>query len=365
MCPLGRQIIQIVPQLKPGRCGISDHAVALADALDSGFGVTSAFVVLNSKEACDFRFPRIYCPPSQLLEACVSLSKVEAAPLLLHYSGYGYSPDGAPLSLPGALKSVKEAGLFRVGVYFHELFATSKPWRKAFWHSYRQRRVVRALVKECDFMATSLEIHSGWLRSNAMQRTSPALQRLPVFSNVGESREPLSMRRRQHVMVVFGLPGTRQRSYTQLASLGSMLDALGVEEILDIGFEFDAPSRVNGLPVRHMGILSVTDIARILSESMFGFVPHPWFCLAKSGIFAGLCAHGTIPTLGEAFSGGIDGLEDGVHVVSPKTAKEVMAGSLERCSAAGWQWYMGHSLHIHAQTYTQLLLQAPMEGGVN
>ena len=40
-------LIQVVPRLKPGRCGLSDHAIALAQELDSAFAVRTAFVVLE------------------------------------------------------------------------------------------------------------------------------------------------------------------------------------------------------------------------------------------------------------------------------------------------------------------------------
>ena len=68
-------LIQVVSQLKPERCGISDYAILLARELDSAFGIRTAFVVLNSTEPCDLPLPRVYCAPSQLLETCISLGK--------------------------------------------------------------------------------------------------------------------------------------------------------------------------------------------------------------------------------------------------------------------------------------------------
>jgi hypothetical protein len=169
------------------------------------------------------------------------------------------------------------------------------------------------------------------------------------------------MHARRPVMVVFGLPGNRQRSYARLSSMGSTLKLLGTTEIVDIGPEFDAPSMLHGIPVRPMGLLSAADLASVLSQSMFGFVPHPPFCSGKSGIFAALCANGTIPVLAESFSEEIDGLKDGVHLVTPRTAKSVLTAGPEHCSAAGWRWYMGHKLHVHAETYARLLVPEPTQ----
>jgi hypothetical protein len=187
MFTTNRMLIQVVAQLKPARCGVSDHAILLAQELEAAFGISTSFIVLNSTEPCDLPFPRIYCPPSQLLEACISLSKGQPEALLLHYSGYGFAPNGAPHFLPRALELVRKSAQFRIGVYFHELFATGMPWKSAFWYSHRQRQVIRGIAKECDLIATNLSRHSGWLEREAMQGSTALLRRLSVFSNVGES----------------------------------------------------------------------------------------------------------------------------------------------------------------------------------
>lgn len=139
------------------------------------------------------------------------------------------------------------------------------------------------------------------------------------------------------------------------------MNGLGIEEILDIGLECNAPSSLSGIPVRRVGVLAAGDLGSLLSQSMCGFVPHPSFCLAKSGIFAGLCAHGTIPVLAESFPQEVDGLRDGVHLISPRTAKAALAAGLECCSTAAWNWYSGHRLKVHAATYARLLVQPPTE----
>jgi len=361
MPPTNRLLIQVVAQLKPERCGVSDHAILLARELESAFGIDTAFVVLNSTEPCDLPFPRVYCAPSQLLGACLLLSKGRPAALLVHYSGYGYSADGAPFLLAEALERVHGSGQFRIGVYFHELFAAGMPWKSAFWYQRRQKQVVRKIAGECDFIATNLGRHFDWLKREAIQGADFPLQRLPVFSNVGESLEISPMRARRPAMAVFGLAGTRRESYKRLFRLGKMLNHLGIEEIIDIGPEFDAPADLMGIPVKRKGVVAAEDLANLFSQTMFGFVPRPSFCLAKSGIFAGFCAHGTIPVLPDSFSGEVDGLRDGVHLVSPLTAQAAQAAGWERCSTAAWQWYSQHRLQMHAATYSQWLFQPSIE----
>jgi len=354
-----RLLIQVVPQLKPAACGVTDHALSLAQELEAGYGIDTAFAVLNSTEPCDCRFERVDCKPQQLVEACKSLSKGQPGALLVHYSGYGYSANGAPVSLADALRQVRRNGQFRIGVYFHELYATGMPWTSAFWYTHRQRQVARRIAGECDLIATNLTRHADWLERKPTRGAMNPIHRLPVFSNVGESVEIAPMSGRRPAMAVFGLPSTRQKSYKRLSRLKRMLNSLGIEEILDIGPGCDAPSSLSGIPVRRVGVLAAAELGSLLSQSMCGFVPHLPFVVAKSGIFAGLCAHGTIPVLAESFTQDEDGLRDGVHLISPRTTKASLDAGLENCSRAAWNWYLGHRVNVHAATYSRWLVQLP------
>ncbi len=353
-----RLLIQVVPRLRPARCGVSDYAISLAQELKTAFAIDSAFVVLNSDEVCDLPYPVIYCAPARLLEACVSLNGGGPGSILVHLSGYGYSADGAPTLVAEALADVRADRRFRISVYFHELFATGMPWRSAFWHSRQQRNAVRRIAGECDLLVTSSRYHADWLEREPVRRSTMPIQLLPVFSNVGEARDLTPVAQRKPAMAVFGLAATRQNAYKKLASLAGMLHDLGIEKILDIGPESAAPAELNGIPVGHAGVLAAKDLACQLSQTMLGFLPHDPLSLAKSGILAGYCAQGTIPVLASAFPGEIDGLEDGVNILSPRTAKTARESGLERCSSAAWRWYSEHNLRTHASRYAVWLMRA-------
>ena len=357
---MNRLLIQVVPRLTPSRCGVTDHAISLARELESAFGINTAFAVLNSSIRCDLPYPVIHCAPSHLLDACLSLSEGRPGALLVHLSGYGYSEDGAPTLLAEALAHVKASDRFRVAVYFHELFATGAPWRSAFWHSRRQRRAVQKIAEECDLMLTSTRRHADWLERALKGRFAAPVQLLPVFSTIGETCARTPAARRERVMAVFGLPGTRQSSYSGLRPLGKTLRDLGIKEIIDIGPELDVPKELSGIPVKQLGMLPAADLAERLSRATYGFVSRRPDALAKSGVFAGYCAHGTIPLLAESFSAEVDGLKDGVHLFSPQTARSPQPSELERCSMAAWTWYTGHNLHVHASRYHDWLMH---EGG--
>jgi hypothetical protein len=224
-------------------------------------------------------------------------------------------------------------------------------WKSAFWHSRRQQQVVRRLAAASDLIATNSARHRDWLQRQAIHGDAQAVRLLPMFSNVAESREPPTLRGQRPALVVFGLAETRRKAYARLTSLGKLLHALGVEEIVDVGPELEVPPEIQGIPIRSMGVLAAPDLAEVLSHSMFGFVQHEPSNLAKSGVFAGLCANGVIPVVAEPFPGEVDGLMDGLQVVSPKTAGAAKKDGLEKCSAAAFAWYSGHRLHIHAAAY--------------
>ena len=131
-------MIQIVPQLKPSQCGVSDHAISLALELRRTYGLESSIVILNESDKPEIPIPYVNCTPETLEEACRSCAKHSAPSLLVHYSGYGYSRDGAPLAFAEVLGRLKASGEFRFGAYFHELYASGMPWTKAFWFSRRQ-----------------------------------------------------------------------------------------------------------------------------------------------------------------------------------------------------------------------------------
>jgi hypothetical protein len=354
-------LIQILPQLKPGRCGVSDHAILLARELKSAFGIDTAFVVLNSEERADLPYPMIHCRPAQLLEACLACSAGRVASLLVHVSGYGYSPDGAPIALAEALDQVKADGRFGIAAYFHELFATGAPWKAAFWHTRRQQQAVRRIVGLCDLVVTNTGRYARWLEAHTIRQSGVPVQMIPVFSTVGEASAPSPVNRREASMAIFGLPASRKRSYSDLAAHTEILTGLGIEKILDIGMESDVPAQLNGIPISCKGRLDETQLAEELSHARCGFLSYPADYLTKSSIFAAYCAQGTVPVIARSFTGEADGLRDGVHLLSTRMAKTVQVSELDRYSTAAWQWYSMHGVGVHAATYARWLKQPELQ----
>jgi len=355
-------LIEVVPRMTPARCGVSDGSLLIAGVLDSAFGIRTAFTVLNSSERCRIPYPIVHCAPGGLLDACKTLSDGGTAALLVHLSGYGYAADGAPADLAQALEEVSAGGQFRIAVFFHELFQPALPWKPGFWHSRRQKQVVRRIARTCDLLVTNTRPSLDWLERVPNKRSVAPIQFLSVFSQACEPDEPVAFARREPVAAVFGLEGTRQRAYKEMAAVGTTFHDLGVREIWDIGPEIDTPSEFRGIPIKRWGVLPAEQVGQRLSQARFGFLPLISGS-TKSGVFAAYCAHGTIPVLARRLPWEIDGLQEGVHFFSPQTAKAARTSGLERCSQAAWRWYQGHRLRAHAAMYAQWLEDPAMGAG--
>lgn len=345
------QLIQVVPRLTPARCGVSDHAIALAAELSTRCGIDSAFVVLNSEERPEVPYPVRHCPQAQLLDACIELSRDRTSAVLVHLSGYGYSADGAPTRLAAALEQVKAGNRFPIAVFFHELHASGMPWTSAFWHGHRQKQAYRKIAHLSDLRITSARVFANWIE----RETAESVQCMPVFSQVGETQQLVPFSERNPAMAVFGLAQTRQTAYAELDTLGNTLSKLGVREIVDVGPAIETPRQVNGIQVRRAGTLAATEIDRLLAKMAYGYLAYPPNCLAKSGVFAAYTAHGVIPVIAQDFREEFDGLKNGVHILSPRAATEMKQGNFDNCSQAAWRWYSGHRLRDHAAVYDRWL----------
>jgi hypothetical protein len=337
-------LIQVVPRLTPTHCGVSDHAIALAHELKSSFGIETAFVIVNSDERCEgVPYREAYCGASELLAACSLLGGNRRTSVLVHVSGYGYSDDGAPKALADALVKLHDSGRFLIAAYFHELYADGAPWTSAFWYSRSQKRELARIAKTCSLVVTNTSHHASWLR----EQTSATLRVMPVFSNIGECETLVPWNERKPALVIYGQSGTREKSYRELQSLGSLIEALNISEIIDVGADANVPSAIGKLQVRRMGRLSSDQVCDLLSSVQFGFAWHPPRHIAKSGVFASLCAFGVVPVLATAFTGEVDGLRDGLQLISATALK----GNFAACSKSAWEWYRIHSRHAHAHMY--------------
>ncbi len=162
-----RVAIHIVPQLPPQNSGVGDYATLVGRRMEEIGDVTCGYVaagvngVALPNDGKNVRNITGRCEPEALWHAVDELAGVvEPSPspslggrgilesntnhrqdatgaltLILHYSGYGYDRNGAPAWLVDALRQRSMERAAHVVSYFHELYATGRPWQRAFWYS--------------------------------------------------------------------------------------------------------------------------------------------------------------------------------------------------------------------------------------
>lgn len=319
-------VAQIVPELPPAIGGVAGYAAALAGALEERAGWTTRFLVPG---------------PMDLARELAG-----DGTLLLHYANYGYERRGCPAALIDGLarwKAGRPGG--RLVTVFHEVYASGPPWRSSFWLSPRQRRLAARLARLSDRLLTPLALYAGLLaRLVPGARAAVA----PVFSTVGEPPGAPEWNGRAATLIVFGGAGARARAYGELRpALAAACRELEIAEILDVGPDAGAPGRLDGVPVRTLGVLPAAEVGARMLAARAGFLAYPPPFLAKSTIFAAYCAHGLVPVCAWKSSG--DGPEP------PPFWRPGDAADPAAVAAAAGAWYRGHSLARQAELYAGLL----------
>src|ERR1051325_4758398 len=149
------ELIQIVPYLPPALSGVGDYAFLLARKLRSAHGINTRFLVADGSwrggpELDGFAVESIANGDPASLQKSLSAAGA-AAPVILHYVGYGYEKRGCPLWLIRGLESWKRNHrVRRLLVIFHELYASGSPWQSSFWNSPVQRWITARLARLAD-----------------------------------------------------------------------------------------------------------------------------------------------------------------------------------------------------------------------
>lgn len=336
-------ITHVVPALPPVINGLGDYAVILAGELSS-LGVDSRFVVAGMPpatgmcfEACHFGVQVVREQKAEALVEALEAAGTET--VLLHFVGYAYAHWGLCFLLVEGIRRWKSRSLRRrLITVFHELYAFGPPWRASFWTSLPQRRIAHALALLSDAIVCSNALVEERLRD---WQPTVEIQRLPVFSNVGELSDPAPLSEREPVAVVFGGAGRRRKLYERLLQKREILSQLAVEEVVDIGPPTEVPAALDGVPVRSLGILPGCEVSAVMARSRIGLGEVPFHVVAKSGVLAAYHAHGLLCVNVSLIGRLIDDIAEGQHFAGVASLKK---GSLdaEAIAARGYQWYRGH-----------------------
>lgn len=364
--------IHLTPYLPPQNSGVGDYAMLIGRRMEELGGVRCGYVaaghtagsepanganVRNIAGACSGRV--LWQAVDELRAAGGSIcaeSNDGRLAIVLHYSGYGYDRNGCPQWLVDALRN-RPAWVGRVVTYFHELYATGRPWQRAFWYSARQRRIAAEVARFSDAILTNREQSARWLEQ-ATGRATGSVPSLPVPSNVGEPEQPLRLEERGAIAVCFGAARFKQTYFRRdAAKVSAICAATGVRQICDLGEPTNIDSSVferHGIHVVSIGYAAAEVVSAHLQTAKIAFADYFPAYLAKSGVFAAVAAHGVPLIMSDACVIATDGLKAGQQYLCLRAAQEAtqnsepLLGMLSDCSRQLFQWYQGHSAEVHA-----------------
>lgn len=331
----------LIPRLPPPVCGVADHARGLATAL-AAQGVESVLVPYQSPS--DWR---------QALRR--SAAQAGSVTWLVHYSGYGYARRGAPLGLLRDLRRLRrECPGVRLLTMFHELYAGGPPWTSAFWMSPLQRHVAVGLARLSDAVFTNREASAEWLRA----RVSVPVTVRPVFSNFGESVDPLPPTARPARLLLFG--GGPPRSAGFWPQVGAAMRQLQLNELVVVSHPLEVPAALAaGHAVRQTGVLEPEAMAAELRAARCGVLEYNPDFLGKSGVLAAYAAFGVVPLLTRGRGRLSEGLEEGRHYLA--AGADGQGTELATVQTELRRWYEGHSLQATAQAYVESRRHSPSD----
>jgi hypothetical protein len=338
-------LCHIVPSVPPEFNGLGDYCFQLWKHWPEprpGWQILSRRIPVGARE----RWPEAKIQVFELSKdgLLAELKDTGADTVVLHYVGYSYAKRGAPMWLPAALAKWKEVPGRRLVVMFHELYATSPPWRSPFWLCLSQIHVVRKLAKVSDRWITSCPRYMKFFRSFA----SPDYRKgtmIPIGATIDPVREPdwdrqwpLNMGAKLRV-VNFGMPLTRlrtlrfHRSFLKLLCDRGLLDSLLLTgrsetsgEILDETTEILAEIGCSNLVGRSFD-LETEELSALLLTQHVGLIHNPWSALTKSTVYAAYCAHGLLTLIPPE-----PGTQPGPYVINDDSHPETCLQELEGCS---------------------------------
>lgn len=346
------RLIQIVPLRAAAPEGVGDYATRIAEMMLARHGVTTRFIAatpLAPERRRRDRWETVELERRAIPDLVEALAAAGDAPVLLHLSGYGYQKKGVPLWVAEALRRWRRTSAAPLMTVVHELHAKGKIWGSAFWLGWAQILGARRIYRMSDAAITTTSLYAGLLRK--WDPDGPPVDLMPCFATIGEPEGSVAAAtERPARFAMFGRWG-RKVMYDDIAEpLAEFVRANAIEEIVDIGprGEPPPPAEVAGVPVRVCGELPREQLIDELVEARFGIV----FCgadrVAKSSIFAALCASGVIPLVVSGDEGRRDGLAPGVQYLKLDPAAPPPAApsrdGLDALQAGARSWYEPHSI---------------------
>jgi hypothetical protein len=339
--------------------GLADYAAILGRAMTKR-ELPQLYLVAGHAAPAHQHGIRAHFPQALVLDSTTpndlfrGLQEFEAETVLLHYSGYGYAPRGAPFWLVERIERWKKLRAHhRLIVMFHETWASGLPWQSAFWLSPMQKWCVARVAWLADAVVTNTTYYRSRLQFFLRPGTSIHVQ--PIFSNIGEPDAVPAFAERESVCVLFGRGTTRLRTNERFRRYFDELRLLGIEHLIEIGVDPEITAELEWpFPVVSLGPRKTSEISAIMARVKYGLVDCPVHVAGKSGVLAALAAHGTVP-IHPGGTGTFEGLEFGQDTVNISATPHASAAQAPD-GASVRAWYRRHCLDRQvSNTWLRLL----------
>lgn len=299
-------MIHIVPAVPPEFNGLGDYARQLWRNWPEPEPPWS-IAALRVPEGAQMAWPgpRFYCFEPNASSLVRTLRDSEAELVVLHYVGYGYSPDGVPTWLPDALAKWKSSSGGRLVTFFHELWAFGPPWTRPFWSAYRARSVTLQIQKLSDEWATSCHRYIRLMRGHERRRTVG--HRIPIGANIQPTREAALRAWPTDIgepvrTVLFGAPGTRLlalKDHRRLIRSWSLQGLLESVHLVGRSADPHVDQQIRGI-LQEAGVpkvverydLNEQDCSKAISEGNVSLIHNRWDILHKSTAYSCSAMHG-------------------------------------------------------------------------
>ena len=331
-----RQVLQIVPRLRPSVCGVGDYAVSIAQEMRARHGIGTRFLVGDpawdhGNEVEGFVVERVAVRTAGALAAAVRRSECEA--VIVQYSGYGFQKRGAPLWL---LRGLAASGHPRVLTMFHELYAVGPVRSSGFWLSPLMRWIARRLAASSKHVFVSRQDAARWLGLSGITV-------LPIFSSLGEILHPPPLAERPNRLALFAYQGAGNGWYWE--RLKRTIELLKPERVIALGRSPEGVLAACGdVPVERTGILPAEDVAKHLAACRYGYLSYPPLLLGKSSILAAYAGNALGTILADDAVELSEGLELGRHLHAVSDLREGTDWVAASSNLAAW--YRQHDRRV-------------------
>jgi hypothetical protein len=231
-----------------------------------------------------------------------------------------------------------------------------------FWVSYPQKWIAEDLARLSDRCITTCEKYALEL-TNLSSGQHQDVQFLPVVSTVGEPESVRLLVDRSPQLVVFGLGGRASAYQKFLPMVEEVCLQLEIPRIVDIGTPtgLDFP-RLTKIPIVEMGRLPASDVGKILSESMFGWLSYNCNLLGKSSVYSAYAAHGLVPII-HAVNKSSQGEFYSQPFLSPVSllADPLSDESLQAIASQAWSRYQINRQSMAIKTFANVLCVSSSE----